>query len=131
MLLPLDTEVPAFGFCLTTWPCGAVEFGSDFWVTWKPAFCSWLVAAFSVSPTTLGTLTDAGPADTNSLTVAFLASLVPNGGLVLITSPLCTLAEVLSTTDGTSPAWTISFCAWAWGWPTTFGTAMLPPLLEM
>src|ERR1700689_576750 len=103
MSAPLDTEVPPFGFWLTTWPCGAVEFGCGFWVTWKPAFSS--------SPTTLGTLTEAGPSDTNSLTVAFLDSLVPNGGLVLITSPFCTLLDALSTTEGTRPACTIAFWA--------------------
>ena len=75
-------------------------------------------------------MTEAGPPDTNSLTVAFLDSLVPNGGLVLITSPLCTLLDALSTTEGTRPACTIAFWACAWVWPTTFGTAMLPPLLE-
>src|SRR6204780_972477 len=109
--LPLDTGVPAFGFWLTTWPCGAVEFGWGFWLTTKRGFSSWLVAGFSVRPATLGTLTEAGPPDTNSLTVAFLDRLVPNGGLVLITSPLCALLDALSPTEGTRPACTIAFWA--------------------
>ena len=68
--------------------------------------------------------------ETNSLTGAFLASLVPNGGLVLITSPLGTLLEAWFTATGCRLALTISFSAACLLRPTTFGTAMLLPFPE-
>ncbi len=114
--------MPPAGLCRTTWPEGAVEFGADFGSTTKPAACSWLVAVLWLSPTTLGTATFAAPVETNSLTVLFFATVVPNGGLVLITSPLGTVLEGWVTTWETRCAFAMSACAVFRGRLATFGT---------
>ena len=88
------------------------------------------MAVCSDSPSTFGTVTCAGPVETNSLTVLPLGTVVPFGGLVLITSPLGTELDARSTGWATRCAFTISFSAVASGSPATSGTAKLLPLPE-
>lgn len=82
-----------------------------------------VLAAACVSPTTLGTDTDAGPEETTRATGEPLAALVPAAGVSLITSPLATEAlDALVTATTVSPAPVIAVVAAAWVSPTTLGT---------
>src|SRR5215467_730908 len=124
---PWLASVPALGFCLTTVFGGAVEFWSVTSLTWNPLFTSALCASGSDWPTTPGTLTFGGPVETLSVTVVPRATRLPSAGLALITSPFCTVAEGVSTTLGTSPAFCTCWVASATGRLVTWGTAT-PPL---
>ena len=104
-------------------PEGCAELGALFSLTTKPRFCSWVMAAAAVSPTTLGTVTFPVPLETTSVTVLFLGTWVPADGLVLITSFLGTVVEGACVTRGIRCALTMSCCALASGSPTTLGTA--------
>ena len=96
--------VPPLGLWLTTVPEAAVEVGSVLTETWKPLPSRVFWAAVSCWPTTYGTETGAAPVDTYSVTRVFAATLLPCGGLELITRPLPTLLLAWSTTvTGYSP----------------------------
>src|ERR1700733_207107 len=110
-VLPLASFVFGAGFCRTTVPCGCVELGAVFGTTMNPSPSRVLVAVSEFSPVTSGTETNAAPVDTNRSTLLFLAPFVPNGGLVLITSPLATVLEALLTAFGSRPAATTAFWA--------------------
>src|SRR3981081_1542204 len=97
-VLPGATLVCGDGVCLVTVPFGAVEAGSGFWVTFRPAFCSALCAAVAVCPCTSGTDTCCGPVDTSNVTTVFAGTLLPPAGFVLITSPVVTVVLGWSTT---------------------------------
>src|ERR1700722_16951225 len=124
-----SSSVPAAGDWLTTALAGLVEFGAVLVTTWK--FCSWLWAVASDSPVTFGILIFFGPADTFSVTTLFGATLVPKGGLVLMTRPFLVVADGALTTFDVSPALATAFSAADWVRPTTDGTALVfppPPL---
>src|SRR5580704_13485064 len=115
--------VPWLGLWAVTWPSGADEVGS--FLTWalKPAVCSADSAAVSDWPTTFGTATGAAPLETNKVTTVFAGTLLPSGGLELITRPCLTPDEAWSTTvERRCWAW-ICCCACATGSPFTSGTA--------
>src|SRR5260370_16846404 len=84
--------VPALGLWVIAWPVGRLEVGSDLTLTLKPLPCRTEVAAVCVWPTTFGTATGAAPVETYSVTTVFAETLLPSGGLDLITIPLVTLA---------------------------------------
>jgi len=85
------------------------------------------VAAVCVWPTTFGTATGAAPVETYSVTTVFAGTLLPSGGLDLITSPLLTLAFACWMTVERRCAAEICACACATGSPFTSGTAYLVP----
>src|ERR1700733_13050687 len=90
--------LPAGGLSDSTCPVGAVELGSDLIVNWKPFCCKVVSAWLSCWPTTLGTGTGCTPVETYSVTTVFAATLLPSGGLELITMPLATVVLALSVT---------------------------------
>ncbi|HEX9140505.1 MAG TPA: hypothetical protein VF848_12000 [Steroidobacteraceae bacterium] len=130
---PLATLVPAVGFWLMTSPAASVALLAIVTVPrFRPAPVIAVVAAAWVSPTTFGTLTDAGPLLTVRFTAAPLATLVPAAGIWLMTLPAATVALLaIVTVPSVSPAPVIAVVAIAWVSPTTFGTvtAMAPELL--
>src|ERR687890_1707569 len=66
--VPSLTSVPAGYLCSTTTPLGAVLLGTSLWdPTTRPALPSLAFAPGTLSPTTLGTSTDAGPSPTCSM----------------------------------------------------------------
>jgi len=116
--------VPALGLSLITLPDATVELLAVVTVpTASPAAMMADVAAAWVSPTTLGTVTGAGPVETTRLTAEPELTLVPALGLSLITLPDATV-ELLAvvTVPTTSPAPVMAVVAAAWVSPTTLGT---------
>src|SRR5450631_2140048 len=92
--LPGGTELPASGVCEMTMPTGTVADGCV--VTAPPTRLAPLIAMFaaaSVSPTTLGTRTGAGPVDTTRSTALPLATDTPANGFCEITLPSGTLGD--------------------------------------
>jgi hypothetical protein len=76
-----------------------------------------------VSPTTLGTVTGAGPDETTRATEAPFAALAPAAGVWLMTLPLATVAlDACVTVPTVSPAPVIAVVAAVCASPTTFGT---------
>src|SRR5262245_28844959 len=126
-LLCGSASVPAAGDCLTTVPCGLVEWASTFGTTsnWESA----LSAALCCMPLTLGTLIFCGPVETYSVTFEPGAATPPPGGLVLITLFLVTVEDGWSTTFGTNPAFVIAALAVSTLCPATEGIVLpeLPP----
>ena len=124
---PAATLVPATGLWLITLPAGTVLLDAVVTVpTTKPAPVIAVVAAACVSPTTLGTLTVAGPVDTTMFTAEPKFTLVPAVGLWLITLPDGTvLLDAVVTVPRTKPAPVIAVVAAACVLPTTFGTLTL------
>src|SRR5437660_9363602 len=90
--------------------------------TVRPPASTTIWADVFVSPTTLGTATDAGPEETPRVTVEFLATVVPATGVWLITSPTGTmsLATVVIRPRLRSLAWIVA-SAIVCDEPTTFG----------
>lgn len=83
-----------------------------------------VVAAACVMPTTLGTVTEAGPDDTTKFTELPDAPFVPEVGLWLITLPAATVELLCVVTVPTlRPTPVIAVVAAAWVMPTTLGTA--------
>jgi len=121
---PLATLVPAGGLSLITLPEATVLLDCGVTVPMvRPAPVVALVAAACVWPTTFGTASCAGPAETTRLTAEPLANLVPAGGLWLITLPEATaLLDCSATAPVVSPAPVMALAAAACIWPTTFGT---------
>src|SRR4029077_10769580 len=123
--LPALTRVPATGDWLITEPAGTVVLGavelpspSD-----RPAPASALVAAASVSPTTLGTVTCGIPVDTTRATALPTFTCVPATGVWLITDPDGTVvleAVLIVPTVRFAPV--MADVAAACVRPTTFGT---------
>ena len=107
-----------------TSPVGTVELDAVATApTVRPAPVIAVVASDCVSPTTLGTVTGAGPDDTVRFTVEPAATLAPPAGLWLITSPEGTVElDAVVTVPTTSPALVIALVAAACVNPTTFGT---------
>jgi hypothetical protein len=118
------TLVLAAGFSLMTSPEATVPL--DCLVTAptvRPAPVIAVLAAACVSPTTLGTDTDAGPVETTRATEEPLAALVPAAGVSLMTLPLATAAlDACVTVPTVSPAPVTAVVAAACVSPTTFGT---------
>src|SRR4051794_41879091 len=74
-------------------------------------------------PTTFGTATFAGPADTTSTTAVPLATVTPAAGTWLITSPAATVAlDTADTAPPLRPGFVTALSAAACVRPTTFGT---------
>src|ERR1700760_807778 len=121
-VLPGLTVALAPGDCLVTVPLAAVEVASETCLTFRPLPVSVLWAVAEVSPTTFGTVTCWGPVDTNSVTTVFAGTLLPSGGLDLITRPLPTVELAWSVTLGFRWALVIACSALAWGSPFTSGT---------
>jgi hypothetical protein len=91
--------------------------------TTNPALVIDVVAAACVSPTTLGTLTFAGPLDTTRFTEEPVLTDVPAVGASLITVPEATvLLDCVVTVPTTNPALVMEVVAAACVSPTTFGT---------
>jgi hypothetical protein len=87
------TLVPALGFSLITSPDATVALLAVLTVpSASPAATMADVAADWVSPTTLGTVTGAGPVETTRLTAELELTVVPALGLSLITLPDATVA---------------------------------------
>src|SRR6266702_2688736 len=85
---PGSTMVPPTGFWFTTVPWGSVDVVSCLMSTLKPSFCRVVSATFSCLPSTLGTATLPGPVETYNVTTVPAETLLPSGGLDLITRPL-------------------------------------------
>src|SRR5450755_1028648 len=80
--------VPAEGEVSTTNPCGTVDESSGVDVpTLSPTAFSWAVAAATLSPATLGTLSAVGPLDTVTVTSECGPTELPAAGVVLMTAP--------------------------------------------
>src|SRR5450432_1489274 len=130
--LPVGTEVPADGVCEMTMPTGTVAEGCV--VTAPPTRLAPLIAMFaaaSVSPTTFGTSTGAGPVDTTISTALPLATVTPPSGFCEITLPAGTLGDDCDVTVPTiRPAALIALVAAAWVSPTTLGTVADAPDVE-
>jgi hypothetical protein len=116
--------LPAGGFWLMTLPAATVALDAVVTVpTVRPAPVSALVAAAWVSPTTLGTVTCAGPVETTRFTADPDAALLPAGGFWLMTLPAATVAlDAVVTVPRVNPAAVIALVAAAWVSPTTLGT---------
>jgi hypothetical protein len=130
---PAATLVPATGLSLITSPDATVLLDALVTVpNTNPAPVIAVVAAACVSPTTFGTVTDAGPVDTTMFTAEPAATLVPATGLSLITSPDGTVPlGAVVTVPNTKPAPVIAVVAAACVSPTTFGTVAViakPPV---
>ncbi len=98
----------------STVPDGAVDCASATGVTLvKPRVFSCCSACDAWVPVRLGRAMFAGPVETLTVTVLFLATLLPLSGLVLITRPAFTdeLGSLFLT--GFSPAALICVAAWA------------------
>src|SRR5881227_2415806 len=129
---PLATIVPAGGLSLMTLPAATVLLDCIVTApTVRPAPVMALVAAACVWPTTFGTAICAGPLETTRLTAEPLATLVPAGGLSLMTLPAATvLLDCIVTAPTVRPAPVMALVAAACVWPTTFGTAIRAGPLE-
>src|ERR1035441_340160 len=120
--------VPVLGFWLSTWPAGWVEVGSGMTLTLKPAFCSVVSAWVSCWSTTFGTGTGPAPLETYSVTTVLAGSLLPSGGLELITWFFGMVALAWLTTVDCRCAALIPASACVTDSPFTSGTAyVLPP----
>jgi hypothetical protein len=121
---PAATLALALGLWLITLPEDTVELDAVVTVpTVRPAPVIAVVAADCEIPTTLGTVTGAGPDDTVRLTVLPEAALAPAEGLWLITLPEGTVELLaLVTVPSVNFAPVIALVAAAWVRPTTFGT---------
>jgi hypothetical protein len=84
---PLSTFSPSPGDAEITRPFSTVVEFSSRWLDSSPAFCNRPCADLSVSPTTCGTATCSGPADTVSVTVEPLSAFVSPDGSWPITLP--------------------------------------------
>src|SRR2546422_2189943 len=82
------TEVPGAGVWLMPWPATMVSLDT-FEIVPAVRLLDRMVACAAawVSPTTFGTRTGAGPADTTKLTAVPLATKVPAAGVSLMTWP--------------------------------------------
>ena len=82
-----------------------------------------VLAAVCVSPTTFGTVTFPAPLETTKFTAEPLATLVPDTGLSLMTSPAATVAlDCVVTVPTVRPAPVMAVLAAVCVSPTTFGT---------
>src|SRR5205814_1980037 len=104
--LPVTACVPAVGLWLITDPAGTVVLDAVVTVPGtNPAPVIAVVAAGCVRPTTLGTATTGGPADTTRFTALPVTACVPAVGLWLITDPARTvLLDAAATVPSTNPA---------------------------
>jgi hypothetical protein len=121
---PAATLAPAPGLWLITLPEGTVELDAVVTApTVRPAPVITVIAADCVSPTTLGTVTGAGPDDTVRFTAEPASTLAPPGGLWLITSPEGTVElDAVVTVPTVRPAPVIAVDAADCVSPTTLGT---------
>jgi len=121
---PDAAAVPASGLWLMTLPEATVLLVAVVTVpTVSPAPVIAVDAAACVSPTTLGTLTAAGPVETTRLTGDPDAALAPAIGLWLMTLPEATVLLVaVATVPTVKPTPVIAVDAAACVNPTTFGT---------
>src|SRR5271157_57644 len=120
---PGSTMVLPTGFWFTTVPAVWVDVRSCWTTTLKPSFCKVVSAAASGLPSTLGTATLLGPDETYNVTTVFAATLLPPGGLELITRPCLTPDDVWLTTVKRRCWARICCSAVATGSPFTGGTA--------
>ena len=128
MVSPDPAMLPALGACRTTVPISR-SLSTSSVATSNPAFSSVACASSSASPTTLGTVTSAGPDDTSTVTVDSLATSVPASGCVPMTTPTCTVSLAWVRWVGTSPASVMARLAAGASKPATSGTATMsePP----
>ncbi len=129
---PVFTLVPAVGLSLITFPEATVPLACVVTVpTTKPAVVIAVLAALCVSPTTLGTLTFAGPLETTRFTEEPAFTLVPAVGFSLMTLPEATVPlACVVIVPTTKPAVVIAVLAALCVSPTTFGTLTLAGPLE-
>ena len=128
MVSPDPAFVPAFGAWRTTVPI-SLSLSTRSVTTSKPACSSDAWASSMASPTTLGTVTSAGPDDTSTVTAESLASSVPASGWVPMTTPICTVSLACVRCVGLRPASLRVLRAAGASKPATSGTAIMsePP----
>ena len=101
--LPCCTSVPAGGSVAITTPVGTLPLDWLVMVGWKPAFRSLAAAVVAFSPTRSLRATLAGPPETMMLAAEPLSTVVPAGGVWLITRPVGTLVLEASLGTGSRP----------------------------
>src|SRR6185295_11344185 len=120
------TVAPATGVWLITASAGTVALVEVVIVpTVRPAPVIVACAAVCIVPTTLGTVTSAGPSDTVNATAVFGGTAAPTLGLWLITCPPGAAEFAVLIVPTVRPAPTIAVCAAVCVSPITAGTVAM------
>ena len=119
---PLSTFWPSVGLTEITRPSSTVSEFSSRSEACSPTFCNRPRAEETVRPTTCGTATCWGPAETVSVTVEPFFAFVPPVGSWPMTWP-AGCSAVFWTVSRWKPSWRSLASALAWSAPTTVGTA--------